>query len=318
MITEIYDRGVEQILWLQQFSPTLDLPFTILTALGDELFFLAFLPFIYWSIDRQTGARLAVLFLISVAVNSLLKLLVNEPRPFRYDPRVRVLHELETAGFPSGHTQSTTVIWLYLSLRYRRTWLWVLTTALLILVPLSRLYLGLHFPTDLIGGYLVGLLLLWLFWRWQEVGERWVASLPLTGQVLLALIPALLMMLVIPGWDRDAVAGAGALFGMGAGIAFERRYIGFETAGSWQVRALRFLVAALVLGAIYLGLRVLFTGLEPEPLWRFVRYGLIGGWATFGAPWLFVRTGLAAAASARLVGAGAGTAQLMRVKNIDQ
>lgn len=298
-MTEIYDRGVEQILWLQQFSPTLDLPFTVLTTLGDELFFLMLLPFVYWCIDRRTGARLSVLFLVSVAINSLLKVLVNEPRPFRYDPRVRILHELETGGFPSGHTQSTTVIWLYLSLRYRRVWLWVLTAALLILVPLSRLYLGLHFPTDLVGGYVIGLVILWLFWRWQEVGERWLASLPLVGQLLLTAVPALLTVLVIPGWNDDAIAGAGALLGMGAGIALERRHVGFETSGSWRVRALRFLLAALVLAAIYLGLRLLFAGLEPAPFWRFVRYTVVGGWAAYGAPWLFVRTGLAAAPSLR-------------------
>jgi membrane-associated phospholipid phosphatase len=309
-MTEIYDRGVEQILWLQQFSPTLDLPFTVLTTLGDEIFFLVLLPFVYWCIDRRTGARLAVLYLISVAANSLLKLLVNEPRPFRYDPRVRVLHELETGGFPSGHTQSTVVIWLYLAHRYRQVWLWVLAAALLILVPLSRLYLGLHFPTDLVGGYVVGLLILWLFWRWQDTGERWLASLPLLGQLLLAFAPALLIVLVIPGWDEDAIAGAGALLGLGAGFAFERRYVGFETAGNWRVRGLRFVVAALVLGAIYLGLRILFAELEPAPFWRFVRYTLIGGWAAFGAPWLFVRTGLAAAPTARLAQPELGREQL--------
>lgn len=309
-MAEIYDRGVEQILWLQQFSPALDTLFIVLTNLGGEIFFLGLLPFVYWCIDRRTGTRLAVLYFISVAANSLLKLLVNAPRPFRYDPRVRVLYELETGGLPSGHTQSTTVIWLYLALRYRRAWLWALAAALLILVPLSRLYLGLHFPTDLVGGYLIGLLLLWLFWRWQDAGERWLASLPWAGQLLLVLIPALLVVFVLPGWDQDAVAGAGALFGLGAGIAFERRYVGFETDGSWRVRALRFLLAALVLGVIYLGLRSLFAGLEPAPLWRFVRYGLVGGWATFGAPWLFVRTGLAAALSARPVGAGVGSEQM--------
>lgn len=292
-MTEIYDQGVQQILWLQQFSPAFDWFFLLLTALGDEPFFLVLLPLVYWSVERRMGARLAVLLLISITVNTLAKMLINEPRPFTYDPRVQPLVQPESAGFPSGHAQNTTVLWLYLSLYFRRAWLWVLAGLLLILVPLSRLYLGVHFPTDLLGGYLIGLLVLWLFLRYQESGERWLAALPLGGQWLVAVIPPVLILIFMPTQDQDAIAAAGALLGMGSGFALERRFVGFEAGGRWGIRVLRFVLAAAVLVVIYLGLRIVLADLAPMAFWRFTRYALLGLWAAVGAPWLFVKMSLA-------------------------
>jgi hypothetical protein len=58
-------------------------------------------------------------------------------------------------------------------------------------------------------------------------------------------------------------------------------------------RALRFLLGAGVMVGLWLGLRLAFTGLEPDYLFRFIRYALMGLWGAFGAPWLFVRVRLA-------------------------
>ena len=87
----ILDWGVEMVVWLQRASPSLDVPFTAITFLGHEAFFLVLLPLVYWSVDRRTGARLAVLLLLSECVNAAAKSLAAQPRPFEYDARVRKL-----------------------------------------------------------------------------------------------------------------------------------------------------------------------------------------------------------------------------------
>jgi len=61
----LLDWGIELILWLQQFRPALDLPFRALTFISDELSFLLFLPLVYWCLDRRTGERVTLLFLVS-------------------------------------------------------------------------------------------------------------------------------------------------------------------------------------------------------------------------------------------------------------
>ena len=55
-VEDILDWGIEVVLWFQQFSPALDLPFKSLTFLGNLEFFLILLPVIYWCLDRRSGA----------------------------------------------------------------------------------------------------------------------------------------------------------------------------------------------------------------------------------------------------------------------
>ena len=130
--------------------------FAFFTFLGDEEFYLLALPLIYWSINRAVGVRLMVVFLLSGLVNQVAKHLAAQPRPFQYDSRVKEIVGAEGFGLPSGHTQSAVVVWGYLGTTVRKRWFWVLAGTLMVLTPLSRIYLGVHFPTDVLGGYVLG------------------------------------------------------------------------------------------------------------------------------------------------------------------
>jgi len=81
-------------------------------------------------------------FFFSAYVNSAAKVFASQPRPFQYDSRVKQIVSTGGGGFPSGHTQGTLVFWGYLALRFRHPFLWVIAGLLIILIPLSRLYLG--------------------------------------------------------------------------------------------------------------------------------------------------------------------------------
>jgi len=288
MITT-FDGGIELILWLQQFSPTFDQLFIFFTLLGNETFFLVALPTLYWCFDRRIGARLVILFLFSIVLNSWGKLTADLPRPFEYDARVRPLVEINTGGFPSAHTQSAVVVWGYLAMQIGRRWFCGIAILLMICIPLSRLYLGVHFPIDIVGGYAIGLVLL-LLYLWLEPGaEAWIAKQPLAGQLGLAVTLPLLLFWSLPALDHNAIAAAATLLGMCVGLVLERRWARFETSRVWRTNLLRLLVGMVGVAVFYLGLRVAFAGLEPEPLWRFVRYAILGFWCAFGAPWLFVQ-----------------------------
>ncbi|HEY75371.1 MAG TPA: phosphatase PAP2 family protein [Thermoflexia bacterium] len=287
----VLDWGVEVIIWFQQFSPTLDLPFKFFTFLGEEEFFLLLLPLVYWCLDRRVGARLTVLFLFSAYLNAVAKVVAGQPRPFEYTDRVRPLTEAGGGGLPSGHTQSATVVWGYLASQFRRTWLWILAALLMILVPLSRVYLGVHFPTDLLGGYLIGAALLFLYLWAEPKGERWLEEKGLAWQLGLALGVPLLLVFLFP--TTDGVTTGATMAGMGAGFVLERRWVSFDSGGAGWKRVLRYLLGVLVLFGLWMGLRIGFASLEPALLFRFVRYGLVGLWGGLGAPWVFVRLRLA-------------------------
>jgi membrane-associated phospholipid phosphatase len=285
----ILHQGIEMILCLQRFSPALDLPFRVITTLGEEAFVLLFLPAIYWCIDRRIGVRLCVLFLFSAYLNNMVKVLAHQPRPFQYDPRVRKLSFATGHGLPSGHTQHAVIIWGYLSACFRTPWLWVLSGLLLILIPLSRLYLGVHFPTDLLGGYILGALLLLMFIRLEGPTVAWLERRGLVWQSGAVLGFTIAMILLYPSGGPEGISTGATLMGIGVGLILERRYIGFEYGPSWGKALLRYLLGIAVLVLLWLGLKTAFEGLGAEALFRFVRYLLVGLWFAFGAPWLFMK-----------------------------
>jgi membrane-associated phospholipid phosphatase len=285
----VLNWGVGIILWLQQFSPTLDPLFKLFTFLGDEYFLLIFLPLIYWCVNRRYGTRLIFMFLIAGYVGAWAKVVVDQPRPFEYDPRVVALVEATGKGFPSLHTLNTVSLWGYLAFRLRRTWLWVLTGVLIVFVPLSRIYLGVHFPTDLLGGYVFGGALLLLYLAVESRLVNWLTAKPTWEWVVALVVPALMLIVLPSGNNEDSIAGAGMLLGAGVGFAIERRWVLFDSGGIWWKQAVRLLLGVICLFIIHAGLKKAFEGLEPMMLFRFIRYTLIGLWLGVGGPWVFTR-----------------------------
>ena len=285
--------GIEVVLWFQQFSPGLDLPFKVLTFMGDEAFYLLFMPLIYWSIDRRAGAGLFILLLFSAYLNAVAKVIADQPRPFDYDPRVKALGHAGGGGLPSGHTQNAVVIWGYLAMRYRKMICWLIAGFLMIGIPLSRIYLGVHFPTDLVGGYLLGVPILMLFLWIAPRLENWLVLKGFAWQLVLALVLPILLILLNPAANRYVLSMIAALMGVAAGFVLERRFVRFSCHGLIWKRIIRYLLGVFILFGLWAGLRVAFASQEPAGLLRFIRYMLVGLWGGIGAPWLFVRLNLA-------------------------
>ncbi len=287
----LMDWGIGVILWLQQLRPTFDGIFEALTFTGDEMFFLLFLPLVYWCLDRRTGARLTLLFLISAYINAAVKVIAGQPRPYQYNITVWAYSEVGMGGFPSGHTQNAVVVWGYLAAQIRRKWAWVVAGLLMVLVPLSRLYLGVHFPHDLLGGYVIGIIVLLLFLRWEQHTELRLVRLQLREQLALAIgIPVLLTALF---FHEDGVTAGATLLGMSVGFVLQPYWVGFEAQDVWWKRVVRYALGGVVMVGLWAGLKAAFSALEPALLFRFVRYTLMGLWGSIGAPWAFVRLGLA-------------------------
>ncbi len=288
-MNELLSFGTDINLWLQHFSPMLDVPFKVITFSGEELFFLIFLPLIYWSVSKQTGARLLVLFLFSAWVNSFAKVLANDPRPFQYDRRVQALQNAESGGFPSGHTQGSVVVWGYFANAMKNKWLWIFAVIMMLLVPLSRLYLGVHDLPDLIGGYIIGFVLLIFFILFEPAATGWLKEKSLSVQLALSIIIPAVMIAISPGLDEGCITAASTLMGMSAGFALERRFIRFCSGGTVLKRSLRYILGIAVIILLWAGLKIAFKGLEPALVFRFIRYLIIGLWGSFAAPWVFVK-----------------------------
>jgi len=73
----VLNWGIGPILWLQGFSPLLDLPFKLVTFLGNKEFLILFFPILYWCVDRRVGMQVAILFLISAYLNAVAHYLLD-------------------------------------------------------------------------------------------------------------------------------------------------------------------------------------------------------------------------------------------------
>lgn len=316
----LYQFGLNATHWLQTNLPQLEPFFRFISTLGLEEFYLAVLPMIYWSINKEAGRAVAYIFLLGNVFNNMLKHGLREPRPFWLDPTLERFTDYGY-GIPSGHTQFTTTIYLFIATWVRRRWVWFLAILMVILMPLSRIYLGSHFVQDVVAGFLLGLLVLIGYLIWQR---RYMAKFEkrIMGQRLLtavaipvALTAVYLIIRLIIGEPNTNVAWASyipvaeleslegmvtavaTVLGAGIGLVLERSRIRFLVDGPIWQRAARYLVGIAVAGAIWAGLGQLFPD---DPLWlalplRLLRYALLTLWVTYYAPWLFVKIKLAQA-----------------------
>lgn len=288
----MHEIEIPAILWLQQFSPALDRIARAITFLGDEPFFLLVLPLVYWCIDRRIGARLALMLMLSGWTNGVLKSLFDLPRPAAVDHRVEEIRRARGGGLPSGHAQNTVVFWGFLAIALRKPVLWVAFAAAVVMVPLSRLYLGVHFPSDLVAGLIVGGALLAACLILTPRVEAWLAE-STTGTRMVVAVVVPVALLLLSGESRVASRSSAALLGLAVGLVIERRWVRFTPVGaSIRRRALAWLFGAAVLFWLWLGLGPVLDAVPAPADADILRYIMLGLWVAAGAPALFVAAGL--------------------------
>lgn len=317
----VYDFGLEVTRWLQATYPQLESFLQLMSSLGQEQFYLALLPFVYWCFDKRLGKNLGYVFLVTNAINVTGKHAFRGPRPYWLDESIGLAEET-SYGVPSGHTQLTTVIYGLLAGWYRKGWLTLLAILMILAMMLSRVFLGVHFVHDIAAGFLLGVLILAGFFLWRRYRaprfDKLILGQKLLTAVLIPLSFALIYTLIrfLIGQPDTAVAWAsyipeaelaglegiatavGALLGFGIGVHLEASRTHFLVDGPLWQRGLRYLVGMAVTFAIWMGLSSIFPD---DPLWlaiplRIVRYLLTLLWVGYYAPAIFVRIRLAGVA----------------------
>lgn len=258
-------------------NPALDVFFQAITMLGEPAALLLIFTILYWTADRERGERLAYALAVSLPVCNILKELVKAPRPIgEMGVRSLRIHTATGHSFPSGHSQNAATAYGLFALTARRpAWRWA-CGALMVLVGFSRLYLGVHYPKDVLAGLALGLLCAWgTEALWRRVKSR---------ETLCLLSAALLLPFLFFFGGHDLYAAEGCLAGFALAVPFERRFVRFTTEVSLRVKIGRWLGGALLLGGMAWLLKRLLPG---EGLFILLRYALLvfAGMGLY--PWLF-------------------------------
>lgn len=270
-------------------SPLLDFFWGMITQTGSEEFLMIVLPLIYWFCDTSLSFRFIALLFLSEYCNDALKQLFALPRPSPSDVRVIMAETGGGYGFPSGHAQRAVVFWGYLPrLLHHRGWTYF-GILMIVLVGLSRLYLGLHFPADVLGGWLIGAIIL--------VGGTTVMARPdltatlrrlhlygrgAVGETAAAILIPLALAILNPTEFSVKVMAVLAGFGVGY-VVIRHRLGGFPTQAPLWVQIVKLVVGI----AGVFALRMVLKPILPATLAAdFLRYLLMGLWGGLVIPWL--------------------------------
>lgn len=319
----LVQKGLEWIVAIQSLGGWLEMPMKFFSFLGTENFFFLVLPLLYWCVDAGLGLRVGMILITSIGLNNIAKLAFAGPRPYWVSAQVKAFAAETSFGIPSGHAQNAIGVWGIIASRVRKTWAWIAAFVIAFLIGFSRLYLGVHFPHDVITGWLIGGLLLWAFMRFWDSTALWLKSKTVNQQILIAFIVSLALIAlrllsalhlngyILPEeWLANAsrvkplpdpvsmsgiITSAGTLFGLAFGAAWIASRGGYQASGPAAKRALRYVIGLIGILILWMGLgKVLPDNADLiSYVLRYVRYALVGFWVSAGAPWLFFRFKLA-------------------------
>jgi undecaprenyl-diphosphatase len=275
MFQIFHDLELDFIRTIHQFRmPLLDQFFKFFDYFDRQEFFFILVPIIWLSLGWKNGLRLFYILLLSSVTNHVLKSFFLSPRPFHIDPTVGII-QVKGLGFPSGAAQSVIILSGILLMGWKSLWKWPLAFTYILLVSFSRIYLGLHFPSDILGGWVVGFGLLAIYvYAFPPIERRLERLKPLSLLLLSQAFPLLLMI-----WGRSSSAFNLAIvaMGIGAGLYIVNFYRLDLTAPNKTAEYIaRILIGVLGTFACYF-----LTQLLPIP--DSMRYWLLGLWASLGS-----------------------------------
>ncbi len=236
------------IRFIQSFAtPWLDQVMIVITWFGQEMIIAAILAFVYWSLDKRLGRLAAISAFTGTVLNCGLKGVFMVPRPIG-TPGVRTLYESTAGGysFPSGHTQTAASAYFAL-VRPNQNYGYLTAGLLCVLVGLSRLYLGVHWPLDVVVGLSLGFFVaIGYTYLYDSIGSL-AFLFGIVGAVL-----AVFFLLPFPVSD-DFYKAFGGFVGVALGCLFEERFVDFTVKRGFFRGAIRWVLGLAMVYFLRLG-----------------------------------------------------------------
>lgn len=270
--------------------PVLNEFMLLITKLGEETAFLAVALILFWCVDKRTGYYVMSVGFVGTIGSQFLKLACRVPRPWVLDPEFTILEEAREAAsgysFPSGHSQSAVGTFGGMAAAIKKKWLRIVFIAIAVLVPLSRMYIGVHTPADVLVGSGMSVILIFALKPLVYGKDGKGMKALLAGMIVLALaylayvelwpFPVDIDAHNLQSGYKNAYTLLGALLGVAVTYVVDEKKLQFQVKAVWWAQVLKVVLGLGVVLLVKEGLRtpleLLFGG---HMVARAVRYFLI-------------------------------------------
>lgn len=274
--------------------------FLFATYGGEEIMLLGLICVLYWCVDKKLAYRMTFSYLPSALAVNVIKLTCRVERPWVRDPSFTAVEKAKASAtgysFPSGHTQNATALFGTLAYVFKKLWLKLLVALIIPLVMLSRMYLGVHTPADVLVSFLVSSVIVL---GMNILADKLVLNRKrrLIIMIFLMLCATATMIYTYVLYSTGTIAykdAADSFKGCGAGLGFalcwflENEYIRFNPKSSdIKKQILKFVIGLSVALLIKSGIKHLFAALIGQNFFTDVfRYFLVILWAMLAMPLL--------------------------------
>ena len=226
-----------------------------ITRLGEEMIFIVVAMALLWCVDKYNGYYMLTVGFLGTQINQILKVVFRIDRPWVRDPAFSpiegAIEEATGYSFPSGPTQSAVGSFGSIARFTRKKWLRIVCVIICFLVPLSRMYLGVHTPADVLVSFAIATVLVFAIYPIIEKGRSNPKVMRILFGVMVAWSVAQVLFMEFFPFPAEATGeelysglkNAYKMAGAGIGIPIvyelDLRFINFPTKAVWWAQLLK-------------------------------------------------------------------------------
>lgn len=257
-------------------GPLLDQIMLFVNACDGSPVYFGIIAIVWFAFKQKSGLQLLLLFAINAIINQDINFLFSESRPHHEEPSLGLLNA-SILGISGGAAYMSTVILGYLCLMVKKVWFWFLSIILLVLMGTAHVYLGTHYVSNVLTGWLIGGLILCAYHFIYPLLERFFTRQSKSRLLILCLLASLFFSSC--SLTPEALLKVFLGFGGSIGVLFAPPML--DAKALWE-KILRPIIA---IGGVF-SLTKLSELVSEHPVGSAICLLLIGFWVGFGVPFL--------------------------------